>query len=106
MTKVVYLKAIGLKASSRPKSKTGSAIKSVAGKSLARSKAKAGAARKTLGDKIVLNSEGQRQKLRTLDARSETFGEDFGYAFTQNVKKARKENTRVIGRPDIAVNKH
>jgi hypothetical protein len=57
----------------------------------------------SLGVKVVVDSGGQRHRLRILDARSDTFGEDFEYAFSRNVKKARKENTRVIGQPDVAV---
>jgi len=55
--------------------------------------------------KIVVDTEGRRHALQTLDAHSRNFGHDFGEAFKKSVKRARRDNTRIIGRPDIAVAK-
>ena len=55
--------------------------------------------------KVIIDSDGCRQKLQTLDVHSRSFGQDFGEAFKKSVRKARRENTRIIGRPDIAVGK-
>jgi hypothetical protein len=59
----------------------------------------------TLGFKIVLDSKGHRHKLQTVDARSATFGHDFTTAFKKSVQKARRENTRIISRSDLAATK-
>jgi hypothetical protein len=47
-----------------------------------------------------VSKDGRITSIRTLDAGSETFGKDFTWTFGANVKKARKENKRVIGVPD------
>jgi hypothetical protein len=43
--------------------------------------------------------------IRTVDARSETFGGDFLYAFRKNVVRARRENKRLTGSADGRVDK-
>jgi hypothetical protein len=55
--------------------------------------------------KIVIDTDGRRHALQTLDVHSKNFGHELGEAFKKNVKKARRENTRIIGQPDIAVAK-
>jgi hypothetical protein len=53
--------------------------------------------------KFVVDVDGRRYRLQTLDVRSKSFGQEFGAAFKKSVKKARRENTSVIGSPDGAV---
>ncbi|MDQ0462274.1 hypothetical protein QO010_000022 [Caulobacter ginsengisoli] len=55
--------------------------------------------------KRVRDTEGQIKTLRTLDAASATFGDDFQYVFGRNVAKARKDNKRTAGVTDAAVAK-
>jgi len=55
--------------------------------------------------KRVRDTNGQLKTLRTLDAGSRTFGDDLGYVFGKNVAKARRENKRIVGAPDGAVEK-
>lgn len=55
-----------------------------------------------IGEKRVRDSDGQIKTLRTLDARSPTFGEDLRYVFGKNVAKARRENKRITGFTDLA----
>jgi hypothetical protein len=43
--------------------------------------------------------------VRTLDARSATFGDDLLYVFGKNVAKARRDNKRVTGATDSVVRK-
>jgi hypothetical protein len=55
--------------------------------------------------KRVRDANGQLKTLRTLDAGSRTFGDDLGYVFGKNVAKARRENKRIVGATDVAVEK-
>jgi hypothetical protein len=45
----------------------------------------------------LTDSSGRKVTVRSVDANSPTFGEDFLYVFTQNVKAARKENKAKLG---------
>jgi hypothetical protein len=49
----------------------------------------------------VRTEDGRVALVRTLDARSDRFGEDLGAIFRKNVRKARSENKRVTGRADF-----
>ncbi len=55
--------------------------------------------------KRVRDTDGQLKTLRTLDAGSRTFGDEFGYVFGKNVAKARRENKQIMGATDVAVEK-
>lgn len=54
----------------------------------------------TVGEKRVRDAAGKILTLRTLDARSKTFGKDLTYVFRKNVAKARRENKQVTGTLD------
>jgi hypothetical protein len=56
-----------------------------------------------VAEKRVRDTEGQVKTLRTLDARSQTFGDDLQYVFGRNVAKARRDNKRTIGTADAVV---
>ena len=58
-----------------------------------------------VSEKRVRDSAGQLRTMWTLDAGSPTFGTDLQYVFQKNVNKARRENKRIIGAPDVAVPK-
>lgn len=58
------------------------------------------AAPASVGRKRVATESGVKV-VRTLDAHSPTFEDDFSYVFGQNVAKARKENKRVLGVADL-----
>ncbi len=53
----------------------------------------------------VRGATGQFKTLRTLDARSVTFGDDLKYVFSKNVAKARRDNKRTVGANDVAIAK-
>lgn len=71
-------------------------------KKLAGTKKKGAGRPETVSQKRVRGSDGEIRTLRTINADSETFGSDFAYVFSRNVAKARRENKRVIGSPDVA----
>lgn len=54
-------------------------------------------------EKRVHDASGKLQLVRLLDANSATFGQDLQYVFERNVAKARRENKRVIGTPDVVL---
>ncbi len=54
-----------------------------------------------VSEKRVRGSTGQLKTLRTLDAGSQTFGDDLRYVFGKNVEKARRDNKRAIGSTDL-----
>lgn len=49
---------------------------------------------KTVVIKTVSTETGGKTKVLTLDANSASFGDDFLYVFTKNVKAARKKESR------------
>jgi hypothetical protein len=59
--------------------------------------------RHAVSKKRVRDSAGNARTIRTIDAESPTFGDDLRYVFTRNVRKARRENKRLIGTPDVVV---
>lgn len=65
-------------------------------------KSASGAKPSTVTTKRVRTASGALKTFYTIDAGSQTFSDDLGYAFRQNVKKARKENKRLFGSPDSA----
>jgi hypothetical protein len=58
---------------------------------------KAGRKPKSVVVRRVTSASGEKVAVRAVDANSPTFGEDFLYVFTQNVKAARKENKAKLG---------
>jgi hypothetical protein len=58
---------------------------------------KAGRKPKSVVVRRVTSLSGEKVAVRAVDANSPTFGEDFLYVFTQNVKAARKENKAKLG---------
>jgi len=58
---------------------------------------KAGRKPKGVVVRRVTKPSGEKVAVRAVDANSPTFGEDFLYVFTQNVKAARKENKAKLG---------
>ena len=59
----------------------------------------------SVAKKRVRDTDGRLKTLRTLDAGSHTFGDDLGYVFGKNVAKARRDNKRIVGAADVAVEK-
>jgi hypothetical protein len=53
--------------------------------------------------KRVRDTDGQVKMLWTLDLGSATFGQDLQYVFGRNVAKARRDNKRAIGAPDVVI---
>lgn len=47
--------------------------------------------------KVVRGDDGQKLRILALDANSASFGDDFLYVFTHNVRQARKENKARLG---------
>jgi hypothetical protein len=45
---------------------------------------------------------GKRSPLHSISAHSKSFGSDLQGAFKKNVGKARRDNKRILGSPDIA----
>jgi hypothetical protein len=62
-------------------------------------------AAKSVASKRVRDSHGHVRVLHELDFGSDTFGRDFQYVFSRNVKKARRENKRIVGSADVDVAK-
>ena len=52
--------------------------------------------------RTVRDAEGGKTRILAIDANSPTFGEDFLYVFTQNVRRARRENKALLGSPSGA----
>lgn len=48
----------------------------------------------------VRTPEGDKVAIRSIDANSPAFGEDFLYVFTKNVEAERRENKRRFGSAD------
>jgi len=48
----------------------------------------------------VFGPDGRLKTVYTIDSGSSTFGSDLGYAFKQNVTKARRENKKKFGASD------
>jgi hypothetical protein len=61
--------------------------------------------RHSISEKRVRDSAGKSRMIRTIDAESPTFGDDLRYIFAQNVRKARRDNKRLIGTPDVVLPK-
>jgi len=61
--------------------------------------------RAAVTEKRVRDTTGKVKILRTLDARSDTFGADLQYVFGKNVAKARRDNKRATGAVDVAIPK-
>jgi hypothetical protein len=55
----------------------------------------------TVPEKRVRYTAGQVKRLRVLDIGSRTFGDDLEFVFGKNVAKARRDNKRIIGTPDV-----
>lgn len=51
------------------------------------------------------DAEGKLSLYRFVDARSASFGADFDKVFRSNVRKARRENKRIVGTTDRGVAK-
>jgi len=62
-----------------------------------------GRGRPPVAKKRVRDTDGRVKTLWTLDLGSATFGQDLQYVFGRNVAKARQDNKRAIGVPDVAI---
>ncbi len=65
---------------------------------------KAGTRPKSVTAKFLFTADGLKTRVLAVDANSPSFGADFLYVFTQNVRRARKENKLRLGSTD-GVNK-
>ena len=54
-----------------------------------------------VSEKRVRDADGKMITLRTLDAANSSFSDDLTYVFSQNVKKARRENKLATGMTDF-----
>jgi len=54
---------------------------------------------KGVDEKRVKTAAGETVTVRTIDANSPTFGEEFLYVFGRNVAAARRRNKAVLGTP-------
>jgi hypothetical protein len=52
---------------------------------------------KSVGVKTVITDSGEKARVLTVDANSESFGSDLLYVFKQNVRHARQENKAKLG---------
>ena len=48
--------------------------------------------------KTLHRADGKRVQILSIDANSPTFGSDLGLVFRKNVAKAKRENSKVIGK--------
>lgn len=55
----------------------------------------------SVSEKQVRDTAGRVKTLRVLDIGSQTFGDDLLYVFGKNVAKARRDNKRILGMPEI-----
>src|SRR5262245_58688416 len=62
-----------------------------------------GRGRPPVAKKRIRDTDGRVKTLWTLDLGSATFGQDLQYVFGRNVAKARQDNKRAIGAPDVAI---
>jgi hypothetical protein len=62
-------------------------------------------AARTVEVRAVLDRSGRVRQVQTLDAASPSFGDELHAVFAKNVRKARRENKRVVGAADIAPRK-
>lgn len=53
-----------------------------------------------VGEKRVFGPDGKARKMLTLDVNSPTFADDLLYVFRRAVRKARRENRRLLGVSD------
>jgi hypothetical protein len=56
-------------------------------------------------EKRILGPGGVVTTVRKLDAASSRFGDELQSAFAKNVRKARRDNKRIVGSADIAPRK-
>jgi hypothetical protein len=60
---------------------------------------RAGKKPKGVTTKRVTTPDGAKVTVRSLDANSPTFGEEFLYVFSRNVAAARRRNKEILGSP-------
>jgi putative protein kinase ArgK-like GTPase of G3E family len=73
-------------------------------KSKARSK-RVQAIKSSLVKKTLHRADGKQVRILSIDANSPTFGSDLGMVFRMNVAKAKRENSKVIGKSGSRVSK-
>jgi hypothetical protein len=73
-------------------------------KSKARSK-RAPATKSSVVKKTLHRADGKRVQILSLDANSPTFGSDLEIVFRMNVAKAKRENSKVIGKSGSRISK-
>ena len=61
--------------------------------------------RSSVVEKTYTDSQGRKQTIRKIDAKSKTFGSGLEFVFKKNVTTARSENKRLLGRADYAPRK-
>ncbi len=52
----------------------------------------------SLVEKTLHRADGKRVKILSIDANSPTFDADLGRVFRKNVAKAKRENSKVVGK--------
>lgn len=60
---------------------------------------RAGKKPKGVTNKRVTTPDGDQVTVRSIDANSPNFGEEFLYAFSRNVAAARRRNKEILGTP-------
>jgi hypothetical protein len=61
--------------------------------------------RRSPQEKRIVGADGRSRTVLMLDASSPTFGDDLQNVFERNVRKARRDNKRVLGSADFAPRK-
>lgn len=59
----------------------------------------------TVVEQFVYGPDGRLKSMLTIDAGSTTFGNELRYAFERNVARARRENKKKFGSPDVTIRK-
>lgn len=59
----------------------------------------------SLVEKTLHRADGKRVRILSIDANSPTFGSDLEAVFRRNVAKAKRENSKVIGKAGARISK-
>lgn len=63
------------------------------------------ALKSSIVEKRLHRADGKRVRILSIDANSPTFGADLGVVFRKNVAKAKRENSKIIGKTRARVPK-
>jgi hypothetical protein len=63
------------------------------------------ALKSSIVEKTLHRADGKRVRILSVDANSPTFGTDLGLVFRKNVAKAKRENSKIIGKARARIHK-